>query len=1015
MHNALPQPRQTPAADPTEDAAARSRQALTRLLLVDDQPMDVQRLSRIFATDYEVLTATSGEQALQICRSQLPDLILLDVMMPDMDGHQVCTQLKADPATRHIPIIFVTGQTDPQEESLGLKLGAVDFISKPVNPTVVRARVKTHITLKSQADLLRESEARLRDFVDMSADWYWESNADMALRIMSDSIKQHFEIIGEAGGNGSSWQLASTVDDAAQHDALRALYEARQPVHKLEVVRLTATGERRWSSVNARPLFAPDGRFCGYRGTGTDITARKRSEMRQQQINSVLQLMTVKTPLAQVLHAIAGSANAVEPGSRFGGIYLLDDASAQLRLAGRGNLPEAFVSAFEVLAPGTATTAGWAAACQGQQVVITDLHADPSWHAHLAMLQGAGMRAGWFHPVYDAQGQVRGLLVTFHRQPKAPSADDMLWLEDDARLAALALERSVAEDRLQLAASVFSNAREGIMITDLDGNFVDVNEAFSQITGYAREDVLGRNPRLLQSGRHGEDFYKSVWRDLLEKGYWQGEIWNRRKDGDIYAEWKTIGTVRDANGNPQHYIGLFSDITLMKEYAEQLERIAHFDALTGLPNRVMLADRLKQAMAHSLRRNRPVAVAYLDLDGFKAINDVHGHGVGDRLLIAVSARMKAIMREGDTLARIGGDEFVAVLVDLNESNDHVRVVTRMLQAAAEPVVDNGVLLHVSASIGLTVYPHDNVDADQLMRHADQAMYQAKQSGKNRFHTFDVAQDAAVKTLRESVDRIRSALENHEFVLFYQPKINMQSGQVIGAEALIRWMHPERGLVAPGEFLPVIEDTPVAVDIGEWVIDAVLAQLSAWQAVGLNMPVSINISAVQLQQSTFLAHLEHLLAQHPDVSPDRIELEILETSALEDIDHISEVIEACRVIGVRFALDDFGTGYSSLTYLKRLGAQVLKIDQSFVRDMLDDPDDLAIVSGIIGLARAFRREVIAEGVETVAHGRQLLALGCTLAQGYAIAHPMPAAQIPDWVAAWRLDGTWVDGAASVASQ
>jgi EAL domain-containing protein (putative c-di-GMP-specific phosphodiesterase class I) len=363
------------------------------------------------------------------------------------------------------------------------------------------------------------------------------------------------------------------------------------------------------------------------------------------------------------------------------------------------------------------------------------------------------------------------------------------------------------------------------------------------------------------------------------------------------------------------------------------------------------------------------------------------------------------LREGDTLARIGGDEFVVVMVDLDQAQDCEPLLLRLLKVSSDPVAVDGVTLQVSASIGVTFYPTDNVDADKLIRHADQAMYLAKQVGKNRYHIFDVAHDEAIKTQQEGVEQIRRALDQREFVLFYQPKVNMKSGEVMGAEALIRWQHPQRGLLPPGSFLPATQDHIISVELGEWVVDTALAQMEQWYEAGLKIPISVNVGALQLQHGDFSARLAELLARHPKVKPNDLELEILETSALIDITQVSNLMKACQKLGVRFALDDFGTGYSSLIYLKRLPAELLKIDQGFVRDMLEDPDDLAIVQGVIGLAKAFRREVIAEGVETIEHGNLLLSLGCELAQGYGIARPMPAGEFPAWMASWRPDAAW----------
>ena len=448
----------------------------------------------------------------------------------------------------------------------------------------------------------------------------------------------------------------------------------------------------------------------------------------------------------------------------------------------------------------------------------------------------------------------------------------------------------------------------------------------------------------------------------------------------------------------------FSELNTIKE---QLQHQALHDVLTNLPNRVLLADRLSQSMVQSQRHDNLLAVVFLDLDGFKHVNDSYGHDLGDEVLIIVSLRMKEVLREGDSLARIGGDEFVAVLTDLTTVEECEPVLERLLLAASEPVYLGDVEIKISASIGVTLYPQDNVSADQLMRHADQAMYIAKESGKNRYHLFDTAEDNAVKVQREILESIRSALDNQQFVLYYQPKVNMRTGKVIGAEALIRWQHPQRGLLSPFDFLPAIENNPMMIELGEWVINSALRQIGQWQAMGLNLPLntSVNIAAIQLQQTNFVNRLTTLLTAHPDVDSRYLELEVLETSALEDVHHVSTIMNDCMALGVNFALDDFGTGYSSLTYLRRLPASLIKIDQSFVRDMLHDVDDLAIVEGVIALAKSFKREVIAEGVETVEHGTALLQIGCELAQGYGIARPMPAGDIPRWINEWKPDIHW----------
>jgi len=567
--------------------------------------------------------------------------------------------------------------------------------------------------------------------------------------------------------------------------------------------------------------------------------------------------------------------------------------------------------------------------------------------------------------------------------------------------------RKQSEQQLQLAASVFSHAREGITITAADGTIIDVNEAFTRITGYRREEVLGRNPRIIKSEHHPPEFYAAMWRDLIEAGFWSGEIWNRRKNGELYPELLTISAVRDDSGKTLHYVAMFTDITPMKEHEEQLRQMAHYDLLTTLPNRVLLADRLQQALSQANRHKRRVAVVCLDLDGFKAVNDTYGHKIGDDLLVALSSRMRLTLRDVDTLARIGGDEFVAVISDLGENADCVPLLNRLLDAAAQAHTVDGIALQVTASLGVTFYPQaEEVNADQLMRQADQAMYQSKLLGKNRYHIFDQDLHRSVRDIHESIEDVRRGLAAGEFVLYYQPKVSMGSGAVVGVEALIRWRHPTRGLVPPGLFLPVVENQPLAIELGEWVIRTALAQLQAWQKDGVELAVSVNVGARQLQQRDFAQRLRSILAEYPDIMAERLDIEILETSALEDMAGVCRIIAECQEFGVNFSLDDFGTGYSSLSYLKRLSVNQLKIDQSFVRDMLEDPDDLTILEGMISMAGAFRKQVIAEGVETVAHGRLLQQLGCDLAQGYGIAVPMPAADIPAWIATWRPDPQWL---------
>jgi diguanylate cyclase (GGDEF)-like protein/PAS domain S-box-containing protein len=582
-------------------------------------------------------------------------------------------------------------------------------------------------------------------------------------------------------------------------------------------------------------------------------------------------------------------------------------------------------------------------------------------------------------------------------------------VEQDAvlNLAIIDIEqRKKTEEAQQLAASVFVNAREGIMITDGAGKIMVVNEAFSRITEYSALEVYGKSPQLLKSGLQGQEFYAQMWADLKANGHVKVDLWNRKKSGELFSVAQTITTIFDESGAVKNYVSLFSDVTQLKRQEEQLKHIAHYDPLTNLPNRLLLADRLHLALMQAKRNDHIVAVAFLDFDGFKEINDLHGHDIGDQLLVALSKNMEAEMREGDTLARLGGDEFVAVIGNLESVEASLPVLERLLLSTSIPSFIGELKLQITSSIGVSFFPQlDNVDADQLLRQADQAMYQAKLEGKNQYHIFDAELDRSVRSYHESITEIKTALYANEFVLHYQPKVDMRKGELVGMEALIRWHHPQRGLLLPCAFLPEIENHVLMIEVGEWVIHEVLRQMSEWKTRGVHVSVSVNIGARHLQQSDFVERLRQILAAYPEVDPVMLEFEILEVAPLKDVAHVINVLAQCRELGVRFSLDDFGTGYSSISYLKKLPVGQLKIDQGFVRDMLKNSKDVAILKGVIALAQAFSCDVIAEGVETEEQELTLLALGCDMVQGFGIAPAMPAEAFLYWMENWTPKSVW----------
>jgi len=567
-------------------------------------------------------------------------------------------------------------------------------------------------------------------------------------------------------------------------------------------------------------------------------------------------------------------------------------------------------------------------------------------------------------------------------------------------------QRYYSDQKLQLSASVFSNVFEGILITGPDNVIIDVNPAFLKLTGYSRKEIIGLKPEAISARRHDSDFFKTMWTSLRENDYWQGEMWAMKKTGEEFPVMLSVSVVRDNNSSVKNYIGVFSDITEIKQYALDLDRLAYFDPLTNLPNRRLFTDRMEQAIVLSNRNKTNLAVGYLDLDGFKPINDRYGHKYGDECLIEISRRIRDSLRETDTLSRFGGDEFVLLISNFNTTKDCELVLKRILDAISQPILINNVLILLSASLGVALCPPDHADIDTLIRHADQAMYRAKENGKNQYQFFDPERDKTAKTSQLKMAALEKGLEDKEFIFHYQPKVNINTGEIIGFEALIRWQHPNEGLLSPAKFYPYVIGTDLDLKIGDYAIESALNQLSLWNDIGRNFSISVNVSASHLLKQDFFENLMELLSKYPAVNAGQLELEILESAAISDMQVATKILDRCRSAGFKISLDDFGTGYSSLAYFRRLPVDNLKIDQSFVIDMLLDTNDFDIVEAIIKLSMTFGRPVIAEGVETLEHCIVLKALGCNLSQGYGISRPMPGDQVLKWADNWLSQGAWI---------
>ena len=574
-------------------------------------------------------------------------------------------------------------------------------------------------------------------------------------------------------------------------------------------------------------------------------------------------------------------------------------------------------------------------------------------------------------------------------------------------------ERRSARAQQQLSASVFNQLNEGLLVTDGDLRVLDANPTYSRITGIPRDELIGSTPSLLTAAvaRGPEGSANglpptALWAVLQSSGRWMSEVQHQHPDGTPGTLQLTLSTVPGPDGGPRYHVLVVSDITEQRLQRDQLERQAHFDELTGLPNRTRLAQLLAEAMAATDRDGYLLAVCYLDIDHFKQVNDRHGHAAGDRLLAELAKRMRSALRSrgtvwSDAAARLGGDEFV-LLLRAGTVDEARAAVERVLRVVGQPIVlvPGAEPELVTASVGATVYPLDASDADTLLRHADHAMYGAKQAGRNGFLFFDPEHSRRTEERVLAIGRVQDALDRDELILYYQPKVDLKRGIVRGFEALLRWNHPEHGVVPPAQFLPLIEHTGLSARVGDHVLAKALDQLERWLDAGLDLSVSVNISARHLQEPDFAQRLAELLARHRRPMGPHLELEVLETAALTDIAFTSALLERCAKLGVRWALDDFGTGYSTLTYLKRLPVQVLKIDRSFVHNMLVDAQDRAIVEGVISLARTFDCVAVAEGVETAAQARMLLDMGCELGQGAGIASPMPAAEVAPWLRDWR---------------
>ncbi|MDT8384329.1 MAG: EAL domain-containing protein [Gammaproteobacteria bacterium] len=565
-------------------------------------------------------------------------------------------------------------------------------------------------------------------------------------------------------------------------------------------------------------------------------------------------------------------------------------------------------------------------------------------------------------------------------------------IERELREAEVRRAQQRAEADLRLAAKVFESSVEGVMITDYQANILRVNKAFTEITGYSETDMIGKNPSILQSGRHDKGFYRGMWSSINDHGYWQGEIWNRRKTGEIFPEWLTISAVTDEAGQVSHLIAGFTDLSQQKQAEDRIQHLMSYDALTGLPNRTLFRERCKRAIQRAKKDRRCVAYLHIDIDRFVTINDTLGHKVGDQLLQQVGQRLAGSIRQEDLIARFVGDEFGITLVDLESGTDIEGMVRLLTGAFAEPFPAAGQEIFLAPSVGIAIYPDDATEYEELARFADTAVHSAKRHGGASYQFYKTSMHVDADDRLSMENALRRALEREEFQLYYQPQLSLETKQIIGVEALLRWQREGGEMMLPARFIPLLEETSLIVSVGEWVLRQACADHLAWKTAGNGaIPIAVNLSARQFRDQGLVEMIRRVLKE-TDTEPRMIELEITESCVMDDPEMALHILQECHEMGMRIAIDDFGTGYSSLSYLKKFPLDVLKIDQSFVADVPADNDDVAIIDTIIAMGHRLNLSVIAEGVETEAQADFLREHGCDNAQGYYYDRPMPSDEL-----------------------
>lgn len=717
--------------------------------------------------------------------------------------------------------------------------------------------------------------------------------------------------------------------------------------------------------------------------------SRQRSRQTEALRTFLLEQINGDKSLAQLFQDVVRHLEVVMPGS-ICSIVLLDRDGVHLRLGAMPDFPDFYVQAIDGQAIGLGVGSCGHAMFTGERTIVEDIESHPYWSAFKDLAKSANLASCWSEPIRSLNKQILGAFAIYHAVPTKPESFHLSLLEMSAHFLALAIARDRTESKLHKLSQAVEQSPNIIIITDTDAKIEYVNQAFVDKTGFGVEQVIGQRPTILQSGNTPLFSYEEMWDHLRKGESWQGELTNSYRDGRETIELAHISPIRDANGVVTHFLSLQEDITDKKRTEERIQYLAHYDVLTGLPNRVLLEERAHFVLSAAKRKSASVSVIFFDLDHFKNINDSLGHSTGDALLTELARRLRNVLRDEDVISRLGGDEFILLLSDVDEIGAE-RVAEKLLYTVNQSYLLGQYDLNVSASIGIAVYPEDGEDLETLLRNADTAMYRAKQDGRNNFRFFTQEMQARSGRHLELVNALRYALEKQQLQVLYQPQIDLQSGQVIGAEALLRWHHPEMGTISPAEFIPVAEETGVILPIGEWVLRTAVMQAQQWHSLGWNqLSIAVNLSAIQFRHTDLPGTVSQILHES-GLTAHRLELELTEGVAMIDPAGAIAIMNDLHQRGVRMAIDDFGTGYSSLSYLKKFKVSKLKIDQSFIRDISSDPEDKAIISAVISMAKTLGLQTIAEGVETEEQLNFLIEQACDEVQGYFFARPLDADQ------------------------